>query len=223
MKKPVTLPEGTRKGSLLLLRPIGKKKGFRTLWLCICDCGKEHRTLQKNFSKKVKPPRRCNSCKHKKYGSFSAANGVPSPEYHAYVEARKRCNDPRHTSFKIYGGRGIKFRFDSFDEFIAEVGPRPTGAKRTISIDRINNEGNYEPGNVRWATATQQCHRRRGWSKNTEYRGLNPSGSRWNAVIRKDRQIYKLGIFDSEIEAAQAYDAKAVELYGADAMLNFPR
>jgi hypothetical protein len=59
--------------------------------------------------------------------------------------------------YRYYGGRGIKFLFTSFEQFLAELGPRPSG----MSLDRIENDGNYEPGNVRWATRSEQVQNRR--------------------------------------------------------------
>ncbi|HWY20028.1 MAG TPA: hypothetical protein VNX26_02345 [Candidatus Acidoferrum sp.] len=75
-----------------------------------------------------------------------------SPEYTAYTHAKQRCTNPRCVDWPDYGGRGIKFLFTSFEQFFAELGPRPEG----LSLDRKNNDGNYEPGNVRWATASEQ-------------------------------------------------------------------
>jgi hypothetical protein len=80
-----------------------------------------------------------------------------APEYKAYFQARDRCINPKSPNYKNYGGRGIKFLFTSFEQFFAEVGRRPKGK----SIDRINNEGNYEPGNVKWSTRRQQALNRR--------------------------------------------------------------
>jgi len=79
--------------------------------------------------------------------------GTGTPEYMAYRDAKKRCTNPRHQRFHYYGGRGIKFLFESFEQFLMELGPRPSPR---YSLDRINNDGNYEPGNVRWATQKEQ-------------------------------------------------------------------
>ena len=81
-----------------------------------------------------------------------------TPEYRAFSAAKYRCNNPCVPGYKDYGGRGVRFLFASFEEFYAELGPRPGAG---YSVDRINNDGNYEPGNVRWATWSQQIRNQR--------------------------------------------------------------
>jgi ribosome-binding protein aMBF1 (putative translation factor) len=84
-----------------------------------------------------------------------------SPEYVAWIGMRQRCNDPQHRQYHDYGGRGITVcnRWqNSFLSFYADVGPRPSDKH---SLDRIENEGNYEPGNCRWATPAQQAQNTR--------------------------------------------------------------
>jgi hypothetical protein len=72
---------------------------------------------------------------------------------------------PTHRCFQNYGARGIEFRFTSFAQWFAELGPRPEGkdakGRALYSVDRINNDGHYEVGNVRWATALEQVHNSR--------------------------------------------------------------
>lgn len=78
----------------------------------------------------------------------------------AYNGAKDRCNNPKNAKFHRYGGRGIEFRFASFEEFIQTLGPRPS---KTHSLDRYpNNDGHYELGNVRWATYTDQNRNKSG-------------------------------------------------------------
>jgi hypothetical protein len=85
------------------------------------------------------------------------STGPHRSEYNTYRSAMARCRNPKNISFAYYGGRGIEFRFASFEEFLAKLGPRPAG----MLLDRIDNDGHYEPGNVRWATPGQSANNRR--------------------------------------------------------------
>lgn len=78
-------------------------------------------------------------------------------EYDAFKHARRRCTNPNDSKWKDYGGRGIQFLFTSFENFLTEIGSKPDG----LTLERSNNEGHYEPGNVCWATPRQQVLNRR--------------------------------------------------------------
>jgi hypothetical protein len=78
---------------------------------------------------------------------------INHPEMTIYKSMIKRCQNPNSNRYRFYGARGIKVLYKSCKEFIADVGPRPG---KEFSIDRINNDGNYEPGNCRWATHAEQ-------------------------------------------------------------------
>jgi hypothetical protein len=95
-----------------------------------------------------------------------------TPEYGAYQDAKQRCTNPNIKSYENYGGRGIEFRFASFEEFLEALktpdnptGLRPVGelenGRALYSLDRIDNDGHYERGNIRWATKPQQQQNRR--------------------------------------------------------------
>jgi hypothetical protein len=95
---------------------------------------------------------------------------------------RNRCNNPTNTNYPSYGGRGIKVckRWDDFTVFLADMGEKPEGK----TLDRINNDGDYEPGNCRWATRSEQQKNKRkpkrGWW--SEPGRENP---RWKGHIAK--------------------------------------
>jgi hypothetical protein len=94
--------------------------------------------------------------------AYFAAN----PEQPIFFAAKQRCTDTNRKNYKDYGGRGIEFRLTSVEAMIAEIGKRPSGVNANgyalYSLDRINNDGHYEHGNIRWATrAEQQRNQRR--------------------------------------------------------------
>lgn len=86
-----------------------------------------------------------------------------SSEYRIWTAMKQRCNNPRAYSFNYYGGRGIKIcdswaARDGFTAFIKDMGEKPT---KEHTLDRVNNDGNYEPSNCRWATPSQQASNKR--------------------------------------------------------------
>ena len=84
-----------------------------------------------------------------------------TPEYRSWSQMKARCLNPKAQNYHLYGGRGIKICaqwLNSFPTFLADMGKRPSLA---YSLDRINNNGNYEPTNCKWSTATEQSNNRR--------------------------------------------------------------
>lgn len=146
------------------------------------------------------------------------------PLYERWIQMRARCTKPYATNYKNYGGRGIKVCdrwFNSFENYVTDVGLQPAPG---MSLDRINNDGNYEPSNLRWATAAQQSINQRKSSLNTTgYKGVswNKSAKKYEAFITvKGKHIY-LGRYSNKREAARIYDEQALFYYGKDAVLNF--
>lgn len=92
-------------------------------------------------------------------------------EWQAWVNVWRRCYDPRVECFHNYGGRGITLceRWHSFSNFLADLGPKPSDGNTRYTLERINNDGNYEPSNCRWATYTENLNntrRNRRWTIN---------------------------------------------------------
>lgn len=94
-------------------------------------------------------------------GRFNPKHGMKNtPEYRAWNDMKNRCRNPNVRSYPNYGGRGITVCqewLDSFESFFAHIGSRPEG----FTLDRINCEGNYEPGNVRWVSNIKQQNNKR--------------------------------------------------------------
>jgi len=149
---------GQHFGRLIVLSYQGLNKYKAATWLCLCGCGVEKVINSQHL--RLGLVRSCGCLKReldKTHGMSIKPDGKVPPEYDAYMHAKYRCTNPKAQRYKNYGGRGIKFLFASFEQFFAELGPRPRGK----TLDRTDNNGNYEPGNVRWATPKQQSNNRR--------------------------------------------------------------
>lgn len=163
-KKPISAR--CRSCSWIIRRARSQKKPTIELKGRKCSCG----ILKSNgaaLCKKCEGIRKHNSGVNRlarlKHGHTMGPR--TSPEYSAYNSMKQRCNNPRNPGYRLYGGRGIcvsREWQDDFGAFIAHVGRRPSISH---SLDRINNNGNYEPGNVRWATRTEQGMNRRTTTK----------------------------------------------------------
>lgn len=164
-----SLYPGQRVGRWTLLSEAPKSEtpaSRRPRWLCRCDCGTEKfvlgQSLRLALCASVGGSRSCGclaietSTRH-----GSASKGRPSAEYLAWINAKKRCNNPRNASYRDYGGRGIRMRAawtDSFETFSHDMGTRPSPKH---SLDRIDPDGDYEPSNCRWATLDIQTRNKR--------------------------------------------------------------
>jgi hypothetical protein len=140
---------GKRFGHLKVLRFSHVNERRQGSWTCRCDCGAECNAISGDLNG---GNRQSCGCSFEKHGMARTV------EYQSYAKAKYRCTNPDDLRWADYGGRGIKFKFKSFEEFFAELGLRPAGK----SLDRFpNNDGHYEVGNVRWATAREQISNRR--------------------------------------------------------------
>lgn len=152
---------GKRFGRLTAQWPAGKRIGS-IVWLCLCDCGKLKLV---GLVKLTSGNTRSCGCLQREcritHGHSGVAGQKRSPEYLAWANMIQRCTNPKYPQWKDYGGREItvcpQWR-ESFAAFLKDVGFRPNP---NLTIDRENNDGNYEPGNVRWVTRKVQSNNQR--------------------------------------------------------------
>lgn len=150
-----------------LLRVIGVERRKRSTmkqaetWACChCDCGEYKWVILETLNNGS-----CRSCgcMHRVWGAAAIrTHGMSkSPEYAVWRSMIERCRNPNHRAYHNYGGRGIKVCPEweqSFESFIASVGLRPSS---DLEIERLDNNGHYEPGNVSWVTRSAQARNRR--------------------------------------------------------------
>jgi hypothetical protein len=153
----VTVSAGDRYGRLVVVEevePAVRTGRTRRAVRCLCDCGNEVVVLLNNM--RVGDSSSC-GCLHSENSITHGRTigGKPGSTYQIWKAMRQRCTNPSYVGYSRYGGRGISVceRWNSFELFLEDMGERPSGRH---SIDRRNNDGNYEPGNCRWATRTEQ-------------------------------------------------------------------
>jgi len=158
---------GQRFDRLVVVGRADNSPSGRAQWECACDCGAT--TIARSDHLIEGRVKSC-GCKRADYartilGKNNQTHGdSKSPTYTSWKSMKERCLNPNVPNYPRYGGRGVTIHqpwVDSYETFLADVGERPG---YDYSIDRIDNTGDYVPGNVRWATRSEQQRNKGGWS-----------------------------------------------------------
>lgn len=173
---------GRRFGRFVVVRRNDGMSGPE--WICICDCGTEKSIAGQSLRDGVSQS--CGCLRREQLAARSTTHGnksrtAPSPEYQVWSAMLGRCRNEKNRAFKNYGARGIIVceRWQRFENFLADMGLRP-GPRHTL--ERNNNDGNYEPGNCRWATYTEQARNRRS-NVRIEFVGMTMTIADWAQAL----------------------------------------
>lgn len=162
------------------LKRGGVKK--RIMWICKCSCGKEVEVYGEELKR------------GQKYCKYCVPKGRPShnlshlPEYQIWSAIKQRCRNKEEKAYQNYGARGIDICdrwFNSFEYFLADMGRRP---RKELTIERLDNDGDYEPDNCIWATRKQQARNFRS-NRLIEYNGGIKCISEWAEVYGLNHAI----------------------------------
>lgn len=182
---PPKIRVGERYGRLSVVAALGSNAKGRREWRCKCDCGNDYVATSGMLLNSRSAMKSCGCYKRERIaaiGRSHATHGMEgTPEYKAWTGLRKRCADPKNPSYPHYGGRGISVceRWQKFENFFSDMGYRPSPKH---SIDRKDVNGNYEPGNCRWATAEEQAKNRTD-NLVIEYEGRRQTLCEWAAEV----------------------------------------
>lgn len=148
--------------------------------------------------------RLCDDCRHTRRSKLTSERFTQhghntrrgqSPTYKVWHGMKQRCGNPKDQNWRYYGGRGIAVcaRWHEFTNFLADMGERPIG----MTLDRINGDGNYEPGNCRWATMKEQCNNwSGGGNTHVNYKGGDYTLQELSDKLGLNRYTLRRRIFD---------------------------
>ncbi len=211
MGRKATDEIGKRYGKLLVIERYGTAPNGFVTWRCGCDCGNE--TIVRGSFLRVANTRSCGCLR----GSKKTHGFSDHPVYEVWLSMKARCYNPKHTQYKYWGGRGIyvceqwKNDAGAFCEWALS-----NGWKQGLTIDRIENDGHYEPSNCRFVTkAEQNRNTRLLYAHNTSgYRGVSyhKRVQKYHAQICVAGRNRSIGYFGTSLEAALVWDEFAKHL-----------
>lgn len=173
--------EGKHFGRLLVVKQAGHASDGSSVWLCRCDCGNE--SLVKGYKLKNGVTKSCGCLRRDLRRQALTTHGQARTRlYKIWLGMKQRCADPNSANYHYYGGRGVGIcsewlnSFKTFQTWAAE-----TGYQKNLTLDREDVNGDYTPGNCRWATVKEQANNKRN-NRLVTYNGETKTVSQWADV-----------------------------------------
>ena len=152
---------GIRIGRLTVIHAESTDKKGRIQWLCACECGNTTTVAAASLCRRFRPTVSCGCLNRERSRENAKHSMAGKPPYLVWRNLRARCGNPKHPQYRHYGGRGISVCSawaDSFEAVWADMG---SAYRPGQYLDRVDNAGNYEPGNCRWVSAKVSTENRR--------------------------------------------------------------
>ncbi len=184
---------GWKFGRLTALGPTRRilfRKATQILWLCRCECGTEKEVRGSDLRRGAQVS--CGCCMREHQAKIKRTHGQArlghvTSDYKSWQDMRARCHRKSHRDYHNYGGRGITIdpRWDTFEQFLADMGPKPTPLH---TLERNDVNSGYGPDNCRWATKLEQCKNKRS-SVHVTYNGRTMIASDWAREVGIDPHL----------------------------------
>jgi hypothetical protein len=207
---------GVKHNRLTAIKRVANSRHGKVMWEFECECGGTVCTIGSTVANGT--VRSCGCLKSEAVIQRNKTHGLSrDPLYHVWGSAIARCSNSNTANYKRYGGRGILFDSEWKSDFMLfYTWSIENGYAKGLELDRIDNDGNYEPSNCRYITKLHNSWNRRGESNSTsKYKGVSWSTShkRWRAQGTIDGKKVHIGLYDMEEDAARAYNEKVVSIH----------
>lgn len=185
---------GQKFGRLTVLKRVENDKNGQSRWLCRCSCPEHNEVIVISANLRKGGTKSCGCYSTEMLIKRSTKHGHKNDTiYNVWARMKQRCNNPKDPGYADYMGRGIKVckRWEnSFQAFYDDVSKLPHFGEKGYSINRIDNDGNYEPGNVEWSTPTEQANNRRN-SQRIPYNGEEHSLTEWGRILNISYRVLR--------------------------------